>query len=304
MANGDILTALNDTQPAFSFEFFPPKDPTGHQVLWESIGQVREHSPAFVSVTYGAGGSTRDRTLDIVSRLVQDTDLRTLAHLTCVGSPVSEIHQILDDFAAAGIQDLLALRGDPAGGVGTPWEPHPEGLNHADDLISLASHRGGFTIGAAAFPDGHPEAVGTDATTLARKAQAGASFAITQMVTDVGAYERLREDASTLGCDMPIIPSILPVTKHGQLQHLTKLNGQPLSSAVLERLDAVKDNPRAVREVGLTIAVEHTEQLLASGAPGVHFITMNRAGAVLEVLSRIDHAPRPALARTNISSLL
>lgn len=302
MANGDILSALNDPRPAFSFEFFPPKDPTGQQALWESIARVREHSPAFVSVTYGAGGSTRDRTLDIVGRLVRHSDLRTLAHLTCVGSPVSEIHRILDDLAAAGVRDLLALRGDPAGGVGTPWEPHPEGLNHADDLIALAHARGGFTIGAAAFPDGHPEADGTDATTLARKARAGAAFAITQMVTDVGAYERLRDEANTLGCDIPIIPSILPVTKHGQLQRLTKLNGQPLSREVLDRLDAVRDSPSAVREVGLAIAVEHADLLLAAGAPGIHFITMNRADAVLEVLSRIDHRRGHALEQTSASS--
>lgn len=302
MADGDIPDALNDTRPAFSFEFFPPKDPAEQGQLWDSIAQVREHSPTFVSVTYGAGESTRDRTLDIVSRLVKDTDLPTVSHLTCVGSPVSEIRQILDDFAAAGIQNLLALRGDPAGWVGSPWEPHPQGLNHAEELIAMAHARGSFTIGAAAFPDGHPEANGTDATTLARKARAGAAFAITQMVTDVSAYERLREEADTLGCAIPIIPSILPITKHGQLQRLTKLNGQPLSRTVLERLDAVKDSPIAVREVGLAIAVEHTEQLLASGAPGIHFITMNRAEAVLEVLSRIDHDPRPTLTQASTSS--
>ncbi|BDZ57775.1 hypothetical protein GCM10025872_14320 [Barrientosiimonas endolithica] len=170
-------------------------------MLWESIRRIEQVRPAFVSVTYGAGGSTRDRTVRVTGRIARETTLTPMAHLTCVGSSVSELRQIVGEFSAVGIRNVLALRGDPAGGLGQPWTPHPEGLDHADELVTLVRSLGSFTVGVAAFPDKHPES-GTledDAEVLVRKADAGAEFAVTQMVTDVDTYLRLRDLVAARG---------------------------------------------------------------------------------------------------------
>lgn len=289
MAQTSIPDLLARDEPAFSFEFFPPKDDVSEAVLWESIRRIEQVSPAFVSVTYGAGGSTRDRTVRVTGRIASETTLLPMAHLTCVGSSVSELRQVIGAFSAAGIRNILALRGDPAGGLGQPWTPHPEGLDHADDLVKLTCSLGLFDVGVAAFPDKHPESetLEEDADALVRKSEAGAGFAITQMVTDVDAYLRLRDLVVARGCDMPIVPGIMPVTKYGQLQRMTELNGQPLAQEVLDRLEAVKDDPEEVRREGIRIATEHGRRLLAEGAPGLHFITMNRSTATLEVFARL-----------------
>lgn len=289
MAQTSIPDLLARDEPAFSFEFFPPKDDRSEAVLWESIRRIEQVSPAFVSVTYGAGGSTRDRTLRVTGRIATETTLLPMAHLTCVGSSVSELRQVIGAFSAAGIRNILALRGDPAGGLGQPWTPHPEGLDHADDLVKMLRSLGPFDVGVAAFPDKHPESrsLEEDADALVGKARAGAEFAITQMVTDVDAYLRLRDLVVAKGCDMPIVPGIMPVTKYGQLQRMTELNGQPLAQEVLDRLETVKDDPEEVRREGIRIATEHGQRLLAEGAPGLHFITMNRSTATLEVFARL-----------------
>ena len=278
----DLLAAPNT---AFSFEFFPPKDDASEAVLWESIRRIERIQPSFVSVTYGAGGSTRDRTVRVTSRIEHSTTLTTMAHLTCVGSSVAELRQIIGAYAGAGIRNILALRGDPAGGLGVPWTPHPEGLDHADQLVELIRGLGDFTVGVAAFPDKHPESssLEDDAEVLIRKADAGATFAITQMVTDVDSYLRLRDLVQASGRDLPIVPGLMPVTAYGQLQRMTELNGQPLAKDVVERIEAVKDDKDAVREIGIQISTEHARRLLDEGAPGIHFITMNRSTATLEV---------------------
>lgn len=278
----DLLAAPNT---AFSFEFFPPKDDASEAVLWESIRRIERIQPSFVSVTYGAGGSTRDRTVRVTSRIEHSTTLTTMAHLTCVGSSVAELRQIIGAYAGAGIRNILALRGDPAGGLGVPWTPHPEGLDHADQLVELIRELGDFTVGVAAFPDKHPESssLEDDAEVLIRKADAGATFAITQMVTDVDSYLRLRDLVQASGRDLPIVPGLMPVTAYGQLQRMTELNGQPLAQDVVERIEAVKDDKDAVRETGIQISTEHARRLLDEGAPGIHFITMNRSTATLEV---------------------
>ncbi|GAB3754032.1 methylenetetrahydrofolate reductase [NAD(P)H] [Yimella radicis] len=280
-----IPDLLHAPDTAFSFEFFPPKDDASEAILWDSIRRVERIRPSFVSVTYGAGGSTRDRTVRVTSRIEHETTLTTMAHLTCVGSSTTELRQIVGQYAGAGIRNILALRGDPAGGLGTPWTPHPEGLDHADQLVGLIRELGEFTVGVAAFPDKHPESgsLEHDAQVLIRKAQAGASFAITQMVTDVDAYLRLRDLVAASGRSIPIVPGLMPVTAYGQLQRMTELNGQPLAAEVVERIEAVKDDKSAVREVGIQICTEHAQRMLAEGAPGLHFITMNRSTATLEV---------------------
>lgn len=284
-----IPMMLAAREPSFSFEFFPPKDDAAEQVLWDSLRRVERVDPAFVSVTYGAGGSTRDRTVRVTSRIERETTLRTMAHLTCVGSSVAELRQIVGSYAGAGIRNVLALRGDPAGGLGAAWTAHPEGLDHADALVRLIRSLGDFTVGVAAFPDKHPESgsLADDAEALVRKARAGATFAITQMVTDVDAYLRLRDLAAARGCDIPIVPGLMPVTAYGQLQRMTALNGQPLAAEVVDRLETVKDDKEKVRLEGINICVEHGARLLQEGAPGLHFITMNRSTATLEVLGRI-----------------
>lgn len=280
-----IPDLLGAPDTAFSFEFFPPRDDASEAVLWDSIRRIERIHPSFISVTYGAGGSTRDRTVRITGRIEHETTLTTMAHLTCVGSSVAELRQIVGQYAGAGIRNILALRGDPAGGLGTEWTPHPEGLDHAEQLVDLIRGLGDFTVGVAAFPDTHPESgsLEDDAKVLIRKADAGAAFAITQMVTDVDAYLRLRDLVDGAGRTMPIVPGLMPVTAYGQLQRMTRLNGQPLAPDVVERLEAVKDDKVAVREVGVQICTEHAQRLIGEGAPGIHFITMNRSTATLEV---------------------
>lgn len=298
MPHPSIPDLLRGDRPVFSFEFFPPKDDAAEALLWESLRRVEQVHPAFVSVTYGAGGSTRDRTVRVTAQIARSTTLTPMAHLTCVGSSVEELRGVVRGFAAAGVHDVLALRGDPAGGLGTPWTPHPDGLDHADALVSLVRSLGNFGVGVAAFPDVHPESrdLDQDVDVLVGKARAGAEFAITQMVTDVDAFLRLRDRVAARGCDLPIVPGLMPVTRYGQLQRMTALNGQPLAAAVVRRLDAVREDAVAVRREGIDIAVEHGARLLAEGAPGLHFITMNRSTATLEVHARLvdQAAPIPS----------
>ncbi len=280
-----IPEALAGVAPSISFEFFPPKDDAGEAVLWEAIRRLEKTHPTFVSVTSGAGGSTRDRTVRVTSRIASDTTLTPMAHLTCVGHSVHELRSIIGNYADAGIRNVLALRGDPQGGLDQAWVAHPQGFDHADQLVRLVRGLGPFTVGVAAFPDQHPESASLDfdAEVLVSKADAGASFAITQFFFTVEAYVRLRDRVAGRGRDLPIIPGLMPVTNVRQLKRMTQLSGQPVPAHVAERLEAVADEPEAVREVGVDIATELAQALLAEGAPGIHFITMNRSTATLQV---------------------
>jgi methylenetetrahydrofolate reductase (NADPH) len=280
-----IPEALAQGKPSISFEFFPPKDDAGETALWEAIRDLEKTRPTFVSVTYGAGGSSRDRTIRMTDRLSQETTLTALAHLTCVGHSVAELRQIVGHFAAVGVRNVLALRGDPQGGLDQPWQSHPQGLDHAEQLVALVRELAPMTVGVAAFPDRHPESpsLDHDADILVRKAQAGAEFAITQFFFTREAYAVLRDRVVARGCDLPIIPGLMPVTNVKQLARMTQLSGQPVPRSVTERLEAVADDPVAVRAVGVEIATELAQQLLADGAPGIHFITMNRSTATLQV---------------------
>jgi methylenetetrahydrofolate reductase (NADPH) len=275
---------LASEEPSISFEFFPPKDDAAEVALWEAIRRLERVRPAFVSVTYGAGGSTQDRTVRVTERIALETTLTPLAHLTCVNASLAQLRQVVGQYAAAGVPNILALRGDPPGNVGGDWVAHPEGLNHADDLVRLVRGLGDFTVGVAAFPDVHPESptLEHDVEVLVRKADAGASFAVTQMVFDADSYLRLR-DAVAARRDLPITPGLMPVTNFKQIARMSQLMGTPLPPAVLSRLEAVAEDPVAIREVGVQIATELAERMLAEGAPGLHFITMNRSTATLEV---------------------
>ena len=275
---------LSSASPSISFEFFPPKDDTSEGALWDAIRRLESVRPDFVSVTYGAGGSSQDRTVRVTERIARETTLTPLAHLTCVGASVAALRGVVGLYAASGVRNILALRGDPPGNVGGPWVAHPEGLDHAEDLVRLVRGLGEFTVGVAAFPDVHPESEGFehDVEVLVRKADAGATFAITQMVFDADTYLRLR-DAVAARRDLPITPGLMPVTNFKQVARMSELMGTPLPPPVLARLEAVADDVAATREVGVQIATELAERMHSEGAPGLHFITMNRSTATLEV---------------------
>ena len=284
-----IPAVLAEEGTSYSFEFFPPKDDAGEQTLWEAIRHLERIHPTFVSVTYGAGGSTRDRTVRMTGRIARETTLMPMAHLTCVGSSIAELRQVVGEYAGAGIRNVLALRGDPPGGPGTAWTLHPEGLNHADELVALIRSLGSFTVGVAAFPDQHPESssLDQDADVLVRKADAGAEFAVTQFVFDADSYVRLRDRVVARGRNLPIIPGLMPVTSFAQVRRMAEMSGTPLPAAVVSRLEAVADDAPAIREVGVQIATELSQRLLAEGAPGLHFYTMNRSLATLEVYANL-----------------
>jgi methylenetetrahydrofolate reductase (NADH) len=281
-------------RPSISFEFFPPKDDAGETVLWQAIRRLEPLSPTFVSVTYGAGGSSRDRTTRITQRIAQDTTLTPMAHLTCVGATRAELRKVIAEYADAGVQNVLAIRGDPKEGPRAPWSSHPGGLDYAVDLVRLVRELGRFSVGVAAFPDVHPASADleADARVLAAKADAGAQFAITQMFFTEDAYFRLVERAQAHGSTMPIIPGIMPVTNVKQVKRIAELTGVDLPDPVVARLTEVADDPAAVRAVGVEIATELSERLLAGGAPGLHFITMNRSTATLDVFNALGLTAR------------
>ena len=279
---GELLAAGD---PSYSFEFFPPKDDAGERELWQALRRLEPLRPTFVSVTYGAGGTTRERTVRMTGRVAADTTLAPMGHLTCVGASRAEVRSVIGAYADAGVRNVLALRGDPPAGAGDGWQPHPQGLCHALDLVTLLRESGGFCVGVAAFPEGHPEQrdLDRDARVLADKARAGAEFAITQFFFEADAYFRLVERAGRHGCDIPILPGIMPVTNLRQIRRFAELSGTELPGALVERLLAVQDDPEQVRKVGVEVATELCEQLLAGGAPGLHFYTLNRSLATLEI---------------------
>jgi len=278
---------------SYSFEFFPPKDVEGEDRLWAAIEGLKSIAPDFVSVTYGAGGSTRDRSIRIAQEITKRTGISTVAHLTCVGSTRDELIAILHSYKEAGIKSILALRGDPIGGPSAPWTPTPGGFNHADELVQLADEFGGFTIGVAAFPDGHPASNGdfaTDVDVLIRKEELGATFATTQFFFEAKQYTRLVDALAARGSKLVIIPGILPVTNVKLLHRMAELGGTPIPAQIAEAFAAVENDPQAVRELGVEIATSLCKELLAAGAPGLHFYTMNSSTATQEIYRKLNDA--------------
>jgi methylenetetrahydrofolate reductase (NADPH) len=277
---------LASGQRSFSFEFFPPADEEGEARLWQALRALEAIRPTFVSVTYGAGGSTRDRTVRITREIATHTQLPSVAHLTCVGSTVDEIRYIAGTYMAAGITNVLALRGDPQGGPTAQWSSTPGGLDHADQLVELLHTLGDFSIGVAAFPDGHPATGGDrqrDIDVLARKADLGASFAVTQFFFEVEKWMRLVDDLAERDCYLPIIPGIMPVTNVKQIKRFAELSGAALPPDVIARFERVADRPSDVRALGVELATHMCSELLDAGAPGLHFYTLNASTATQEI---------------------
>jgi methylenetetrahydrofolate reductase (NADPH) len=275
---------------SFSIELFPPKDEPGESRLWEAVDQLSQLTPDFVSVTYGAGGSTRDRTIRIASQLTSRTGISTVAHLTCVGSTRSELVNILDQYKSANIQTIMALRGDPVGGPGATWVTTPGGFDYAEELVELAASRGDFTIGVAAFPDGHPASRGDftrDVEVLIRKEANGATFATTQFLFNIDSYKKLVSALDAAGSKLPIIAGVLPVTNVKQLSRMAELGGTPIPAKIAERFASAAHNERAVVELGIEIATKLCNELIAAGAPGIHFYTMNKASATEAIVKNI-----------------
>jgi methylenetetrahydrofolate reductase (NADPH) len=293
-----ITDRIAADRAVFSVEFFPPKDEQGEADLWRAVRRLEPLDPAFVSVTYGAGGTSRDRTIRTTARIATDTTLVPMAHLTAVSHSTAELRQVVGAYAAAGIRNVLAVRGDPPGDPLGEWLAHPQGLSYADDLVRLVRRLGDFCVGVAAFPHGHPRSSDADAdfARLLAKIRAGADFAITQLFWDAEAFLRLRDRLAAAGCDAPLLPGIMPLTTAKTFRRGPELSGAPLPGALVERLDRHVDDPAAFREAGMDATGELCARLLDEGVRGLHFYTLNRSTATVELVNRLGlAAARPAL---------
>lgn len=279
--------------PHFSVEFMPPRSDADEDTLWRSVRRLEPLRPAFVSVTYGAGGSRRERTIRITQRIAEETTLLPVAHLTAVGHSVAELRQVIGSYAAVGVRNILALRGDPPGDPNGEWVAHPQGLEYTGQLVTLARSLGNFSVGVAAYPDKHPRSPDLDSDTrfLVDKINAGADYAITQMLFATADYVRLRDRMNRAGATVPVLPGIMPVTSHTRLMRIVELSGQRIPEGLADRLYAVRDDPEAGRAIGMDHAVRMSEELLAEGAPCLHFYTFNRSKATIEVLTALGMTP-------------
>ncbi|GAA0896447.1 methylenetetrahydrofolate reductase [NAD(P)H] [Pseudonocardia zijingensis] len=292
-----VTDRISGDRPVFSVEFFPPKDEAGEVELWRAIRRLEPLDPAFVSVTYGAGGSSRDRTIRTTARIATDTTLVPMAHLTAVSHSVAELRQVVGAYAAAGISNVLAVRGDPPGDPLGEWVPHPEGLTYADELVRLVRRLGDFCVGVAAFPYGHPRSpdLDTDLARLVAKIRAGADFAISQLFLEPEGFLRLRDRLAAAGCDVPLLPGIMPLTTIRTLRRGPELSGAPLPSALVARMERYADDPAAFRAEGMDVTAEMCARLLAEGVRGLHFYTLNRSLATVELVQRLGLGARRAV---------
>ncbi len=279
---------LASGEPSFSFEFFPPKTEQGDRNLEDALSELRTLQPSFVSVTYGAGGSTREKTIEIVRGIKRDFGLEAMAHFTCVGATVDELTATLDDMLEVGIENVLALRGDPPAGE-EEWVKTDGGLEFSSELVALIRERYPFAIGAACFPETHIHASSAedDLRHLAEKVKAGADFLITQLFFDNALYFDFVQRARAAGIEAPIIPGILPITHVGQLERMAQMCGASIPEGLRRELHLRADKPEAVLDFGVAYATLQCSELLASGAPGIHFYTLNRSPATRAIVSAL-----------------
>jgi methylenetetrahydrofolate reductase (NADPH) len=296
-----INQLLEQRRPVFSFEFFPPKTDDGQRTLEGTLEVLKDDQPDYVSVTYGAGGTTRNRTVEITKSIKQDLQIEAMAHLSCVGEPAERLVEILGEIDSAGIENVLALRGDPPRGA-TEWKPHPGGLSYSVELIRLIRERFDFCVGAACFPEVHPDAADreSDLRYAREKVEAGAGFLITQLFFDNELYFDFVEDARAAGIDVPIIPGIMPITNYGQIRRFTEMCGASIPEELGSQLDGRADDPEAVAELGVAYATLQCSDLLARGAPGIHFYTLNRSPATRAILAALRAAHPWTRARATV----
>ena len=286
-----IAELLAQRRPVFSFEFFPPKTDEGQQTLERTLEVLRDDAPDYVSMTYGAGGTTRSSTVELTRWIKQDLGIEAMAHLSCVGEPRERLVEILQEIEAAGVENVLALRGDPPRGE-TKWRPHPGGLHYSVELIRLITERFDFCVGAACFPEVHPDAAdrGSDLGYARAKQEAGAGFLITQLFFDNNLYFDFVEDARAAGITVPIVPGIMPITNYGQIKRFTEMCGASIPGELERELNGRADDPEAVAELGVAYATLQCSDLLARGAPGIHFYTLNRSPSTRAILAALRAA--------------
>ena len=292
---------LATSRPVFSFEFFPPRTPEGVEALFETIAALKPLEPSFVSVTYGAGGATREGTVEVATTIKRDHGLETMAHLSCVGETAEGLIEILDRLRAGGIENVLALRGDPPRGQ-AHFERPKGGLNSAAELAAFISERYDFALGGACFPEVHPEAESPEADLayLKTKVTSGAGFLITQLFFDNRAYFEFVEAARATGIDVPIIPGVIPITSYAQIVRFCELCAASIPSPLAEAMEALNGDPRAEAELGIAYAARQCEELLAGGAPGIHFYTLNRSPATRAILAALRAAHPWTRARARV----
>jgi methylenetetrahydrofolate reductase (NADPH) len=290
-----IADALRSGQRTISFEFFPPKDDIGFWDLYHTIERLKPIGPSFVSVTYGAGGSTRRKTVELVKRIKHDIGLESMAHLTCVGATKEEIQAVLDDLCGAGMENVLALRGDPPRGE-SAFVPTPGGFRYANELVEFIRSRYPFCVGAACYPEVHPEApdAETDLANLKRKVDAGADFLISQLFFDNRDFFAFRDRAAAAGIRVPILAGIMPIVSAGGIKRMTQMCGAKIPPDLLARIEAVEPDGDAVRQIGVEHSARQCEDLVRQGVAGIHFYTLNRSTATRAIFERLRNA-RPVV---------
>ncbi|MFN0138028.1 MAG: methylenetetrahydrofolate reductase [NAD(P)H] [Phycisphaerae bacterium] len=290
-----IRELLSTGRPSISFEFFPPKDDTGLAALRDSLDSLRDLRPTYVSVTYGAGGSTRRQTLELVGHIKRDHGIEAMAHLTCLGASRDELREVLQRLCDAGIENVLALRGDPPKGA-TTFEPHPDGFAHASDLAAFVKANFKLCLAGAAYPEKHPEAVSfeSDLAALKAKVDAGCEFLISQLFFDNQLYFDFVARARAVGIGVPILPGIMPITNVAQIERFTKMCGASIPESLLAELRRLREDANAVLSLGVAHATAQCLELLQRGAPGIHFYTLNRSPAARTILMAIRTVYPPA----------